>query len=335
MRVGKFFSLAFVLVFLVAMSSPASAVEVIKREQPAPAPNPITAPIEGAVAFLSTWWLPLLIIALVVIVLIFLWKWLKTQKEKNNIFLYDFNRTKMSCKIQSNPRRIKERPIWLFALVGTIGMCVIMEVIALATDNVASFLLGIWLFVGGIIGSFVLKFLRLLTHYDFIQIAGQHGTYIIGNYLGECFTSDGYKNFLCWNRRKYVFWKNEFIIKVNMNEKMRIELYDPDSKKRTYQEIDLPNDLLIEGRDNIIIKGEGLDTSGYYWYPVLMDKNGNIINTDLIAYARAKDVAITDMLYQQTEDFVKVQREAINLNPHVRYSNKVQGQSVDNTSGSS
>jgi len=296
------------------------------------------SPFEGIVSFIATWWLPLIIVAVVAIFLIWLFKWLKRQKEKRNIFLMDYNRTKNLCKHQANRKRIRYRSFWLYLLTGGIFFTVLMFVIAAVTDDIGAFFLAMIIFGISFIGSLLIRLGRFFAIYDVIQVAGRFGTKVIGYYLGECITSDGYKNILSWNSRKYIFWKNEFVVKVNLNKDWKIEQQvvdpaNPNIKKREIISFVLPNDLLIEGEDSIIIKGEGLDIAGYYYYPVLKDQDGNnIVNMDLVAYARARDVAILDTLYQQTEDFVRVQREAINLNPNVRYVSKTKGESVESSS---
>jgi hypothetical protein len=309
-----------------------SAVEVITRTQPqaaAPAGG-IMSPLENVIVFLQTWWLPLVIAAGVVVILIFIMRWWKAAKEKDNIFLRDFNRTLKLCQMSSNPKRIRKRAFWIYILAVGTFISVFMFVIAVVTDNVLTFQFASSVFVAGLVGSLVMKFSGFFAVFDTVQIVGRFGVKVIGYYLGDCITSDGYRNFLLWNSRKFVFWKNKFILKVNLNDKVRIESHegDGDTKKRVVKEIELPKDLIIEGDSVIAIKGEGVDKSGYFYYPLITDEKGNIINMDLIAFSRSRDVAMLDTLYQQTEDFSKVQRQAINMNPNVRYIMRTRGDTI-------
>lgn len=331
MGCGRNWLLATTLITLLLFSTATvSAVEVIKREKPVEQPKGILSPMQGVFDFVSAWWIPLLIIGICFIFGMWLFKWWKTQKEKENIFLLDYVRTKALCKHQANRKRIDEKPFWMYVLAVGIFISVLLFVIALITDDVPSFLLAIGAGMASIIASGFLKFSKFFAQYDILQIAGSFGNKIVGFYMGECITSDGYRNFLCWNRRKYIFWKNEFIIKVNLNKTCKIESFNSETKLREVIEYQLPDDLIIEGEDAIIVKGEGVDVSGYYYYPIMRDEvTGDIVNMDLIAFAKSRDVAMLDTLYQQTEDFVRVQREAINLNPNVRYVARTQGQSVE------
>jgi len=330
MRLGRSrLLLALIITFLLVSTVSVSAVEVIKREKPVEPPKGIMSPMQGVLDFVSAWWMPLLIGGGIFFILMYVLRWWKTQKEKANIFLLDYNRTKALCKHQANRKRINERAIWLYVLAVTIFVSVLLFVIALVTDDVPSFLLAIGAGIVGIFASAFLKLGKFFAQYDIVQVAGSFGTKIIGYYSGDCITSDGYRNFLCWNRRKFVFWKNEFIVKVNLNDDWKIETWNPQTEKREIRSFKLPNDLIIEGENAIILKGEGLDIAGYYYYPIMTDKNGNIVNMDLIAFSRSRDVAMLDTLYQQTEDFVRVQREAINLNPNVRYITRTRGESVE------
>ena len=306
----------------------ASAVEVIQREKPAPAAGGVMSPLQGVIDFLSTWWMPLLIIAGVVILLLWLMKWLKTKREKENIFLRDYNRTNELCHIGKNRKRIRQKPVWLFLLSASVFVSVLLLVVALVTDDAPAFMLAIGVFIGGAVISAVMKIAGLFAQYDVLVIAGRFGVKVIGSYLGECITADGNRNFLLWSSRKYFLWKNTFIIKVNMNDKIRLEVMDAVTKTRQIIEHEVPKDLILEGDSIIMVKGEGMDKAGYFFYPLIADDKGNIINMDLLAYARAKDVALIDTLYQQTEDFSKVQRQAINMNPNVRYIMRTKGDTI-------
>jgi len=336
MRLGVSAKLLFVIfcIFLLLPLS-VSAVEVIRREkqqQPAQSKG-ILSPMQAVLDFISAFWLPLLITGVIVFVLLYIIKWIKTQREKANVFLLDYNRTRALCRLHANKKRIKESKIWIYILAVGIFISVLLFVIALVTDDVPSFILALISGIGGLVVSGVFKFAGFFNRYDIVQIAGRFGNKIVGYYLGECITSDGFRNFLCWNRRKFLLWKNDFIIKVNLNKEWKIETRNPQTKQREVRTFTIPNDLIIEGEDAIIIKGEGLDVAGYYYYPILTDQNGDIVNMDLFAFAKARDVAMLDTLYQQTEDFVRVQREAINLNPHVRYIGKTRGESVEGAQG--
>ena len=255
-------------------------------------------------------------------------KWWNTKREQDNIFLRDFNRTVRSCFLQSNPKRIHKRAFWIYVLTICTFVSVLMFVIAVVTDDVPAFQLAIGVFMAGFVISFVLKFAGFLAHHDPLLVIGQFGAKFVGNYLGECTTSDGYQNYLLWNARKYVFWKNKFVLKVNRNDTYKIETVDPKTNKRTVVTHPLPKDLIIDGDSVIVVKGEGVDESGYYYYPLITDEKGNIVNMDLVAFSRARDVAMMDTMYQQTEDFSKVQRQAINMNPNVRYITRTKGDSI-------
>jgi len=300
------------------------AIEVIQRDKPAEQSAGNFGIIESLIGFVMTYWIVLIVAALAIVGLMLFLKWWKTVKERDNVFLRDYNRTTQLCKMQSNHKRIKERSIWAFVLGISIFVAVMFFVIALVLNDTSSFMLAIIVFIIGLTASALLKLTKFFAYHDIVQVIGQFGAKIIGSYLGECITSDGYKNFLLFNGRKYLFWKNSFIVKVNMNENLRIETKDAKGAK-VIKQYNLPKDLLIEGDSVVAIKGEGLDKAGYYYYPLIADEKGNIINMDLIAYTRSRDVALLDTLYQQTEDFANVQRQAVNLNPYVRFKLKSGG----------
>jgi len=314
-----------VLAFLF-LSTSAGAVEVIQRTQ-TPASTGNFGMINDMMAFMGANWIWFVVLAGIAIVVIFIWRWLNGVKEKNNIFLRYFKEVVRLCGLQRNRKRVRERLFWVIifgvgAFIGTL-----MLVIALVTDDVSAFTLSSSIFTVAVVGSAVLKFGHFFAHHDIIQIIGKFGVKSVGWYEGECITADGYKNFLISNGRKWLLWKNKFVLRVNLNEKHIIETRN-DQGKRELREYIIPKDNLIEGSDVIVVKGEGFDKANYFYYPLVSDEHGNIVNMDLIAFARAREVAMLDTLYQQTEDFARVQREAININPHVRYSLKTRGESV-------
>jgi len=314
-----------VLAFLF-FSASAGAVEVIQRTQ-TPASTGNFGMINDILGFIGANWIWFVVLAGIAIVVIFIWRWLNSVKEKNNIFLRYFKEVVRLCSLQRNRKRVRERMFWVVAF----GVCsfigTFMLVIALVTDDVSAFMLSSSIFIIGVIAGSALKFGHFMAHHDIIQVIGRFGVKSVGWYEGECITADGYKNFLISNGRKWLFWKNKFVLRVNLNEKHIIETRD-DKGKRELREYLIPKDNLIEGSDVIIVKGEGFDKANYFYYPLVADEHGNIVNMDLIAFARAREVAMLDTLYQQTEDFARVQREAININPHVRYNLKTRGESV-------
>lgn len=329
-RTVNLFVLTIIIVSLLA--STANAAEVIQRK-PADQTSSPSADASQATAFerlfitVNEWGVPLIVIGVLITIVMVVLKWWGGVKERDNVFLRDYNRTVQLCRMGANPKRIKPRSFWIYDLSISTFVSVTLIVVALVLDDAGAFQLGSLIFTVGLVSSFILKLSNLFTQYDPVMIVGSFGIKAIGSYLGECVTSDGYRNFLLWDSRKYIFWKNVFVVKVNLNDKFRIETVGKDNK-RTIEEISLPKDLIVEGDSAIAVKGEGLDKAGYFFYPLVRDEAGNIICMDLVAYARSKDVAMLDTLYQQTEDFSKVQRQAINMNPFVRFSQKTRGDTI-------
>lgn len=323
---SKFQAIIVSFLALMFLSTGAGAVEVISRTQ-TPASTGNFGMLNDMMAFMGANWIWFVVIAGIAIVVIFIWKWLNSVKEKNNIFLRYFKEVVRLCGLQRNRKRVRERLFWIIPFGVGSFLGTLMLVIALVTDDVTAFTLSSSIFIVGIVTGVVLKFGHFFAHHDILQVIGQFGVKSVGWYEGECITADGYKNFLISNGRKWLFWKNKFVLRVNLNEKHIIETRD-EKGKRELREYLIPKDNIIEGSDVIVIKGEGFDKANYFYYPLVSDKDGNIVNMDLIAFARAREVAMLDTLYQQTEDFARVQREAININPHVRYSLKTKGESV-------
>ena len=163
MGCGRSWILAVTLIFVFLLSTlSVSAVEVIKREKPLEAPTGnIMSPMQGVFDFLMAWWLPLLIVGILFIGMMWFLNWWKTQKEKENIFLLDYVRTKALCKHQANKKRVDEKPFWIYLLAFGIFISVLLFVIALITDDISSFLLAIGIGMVSLIVSGLLKFSKL------------------------------------------------------------------------------------------------------------------------------------------------------------------------------
>ena len=167
-----------------------------------------------------------------------------------------------------------------------------------------------------------------------IYMISDNGLIYLGKYLGEAITYDGYRNILLWKFKKwYLFWfpkkfdyfdiaKETFIVRCNMNKKYTVMEADQFSKEVKEMVMDLATDMLIRNGTTITIKGLGLERVNYFLYPILRDKNGNIIDKSLEVFDRERTPAIINTLYTLSEDFANISRELVNWNPNVRIHSK-------------
>jgi hypothetical protein len=109
-----------------------------------------------------------------------------------------------------------------------------------------------------------------------------------------------------------------------------VESKDEKSGKtvQTKKTITLPSVNIVKGNGAIILHCYGLQMKKYFTYPILINNDGTIIQDEAINFTRERDSVLTDTLYLQTIDFANVMREAINLNPSLRYVMKSDGKTL-------
>lgn len=176
------------------------------------------------------------------------------------------------------------------------------------------------------------------------------GLVLMGSYEGECIDKEGYHNILFsrikfglfgrWIRKILFFskplldllLKKHWIIRSNVNPvfKEKVINTDPNTGKKTMETktITLPSVKIVKGNGSLILHCYGLQMKKYFTYPILQNQDGSIIQDEAINFERERDSVLTDTLYEQTIDFANVMREAINLNPSLRYVVKTEGKTL-------
>jgi hypothetical protein len=167
-----------------------------------------------------------------------------------------------------------------------------------------------------------------------VYLIHDKGLKYLGKYLGECVTQDGYHNILLWKFKKwFLFWvpikidffnlvKEDYIVRCNMNKIYEYVTKNEETGEKKVHKLELTHDLVTKNEDKILIRGVGIERVRYFFYPVLRDKDGNVVNKKIEVFAREKSSALIDTMYNQVEDFANVSRELININPSVRYFTK-------------
>jgi hypothetical protein len=167
-----------------------------------------------------------------------------------------------------------------------------------------------------------------------VYLVGEKNLNYMGKYLGSAITQDGYINILLWkNKRWYLFWipifldffdlvKEDFIIRCNLNKLYKYKFRNQEGQEEI-KTIELDHDIVYKDGDKMIIRGVGIERVRYFFYPVLRDKDGNVVDKKLEVFARERDSALMETMYSQVEDFANVSRELINISPSVRYFQKV------------
>jgi hypothetical protein len=86
-------------------------------------------------------------------------------------------------------------------------------------------------------------------------------------------------------------------------------------------------DIVQFNENEILIYADSLSFAGHFLVPVLKTKEGKIIDLSMPVYSSMKEVAIHNYLYEQTDEFTKVAKKSMDINPNLRYEQKVRDSS--------
>ena len=177
------------------------------------------------------------------------------------------------------------------------------------------------------------------------------GLLLMGKYEGECVDKEGYHDVLFsrlkfgvlgkWLRRILFFTtpildlilKKYWIVRCNVNPIYKDKQVDASTKVTTVVDLTLPIPNITSGSGSLVIHCMGLQMKKYFTYPILQNVGGAMIQDETINFERERDSVLTNTLYEQTIDFANVMREAINLNPTLRYVIKTEGKSLPDQGG--
>jgi hypothetical protein len=192
----------------------------------------------------------------------------------------------------------------------------------------------------------------------------------MGEYEGECIDKEGFRDVMFSRLRfgaigglikKLTFWmfpltdlllKKYWIVRCNVNPvhvpaRRKVEAKPaspipptanspavaPAPAKEEVTDIVLPVPYITRGDDSLIIHCLGLQLKKYYTYPILVATDGMIIQDEGFNFDREKTAIISEVLYQQTIDYSNAMREAVNMNPSLRYVIKTDGKTLPDASG--
>jgi hypothetical protein len=148
----------------------------------------------------------------------------------------------------------------------------------------------------------------------------------IAYYRGDYVTPEG-NVLLALNFRDNKKW---FILPINDNlvitNKKEITIQVRNDKGKT-KEIEIKNlplakDIIQFNENEILIYAESIASEGQFHVPVLKTKEGKIIDLTMPIYQSLKEVVATELLYEQTDEFSKVMKKTIDMNPNLKYTIK-------------
>lgn len=144
---------------------------------------------------------------------------------------------------------------------------------------------------------------------DYVSNEGNH--YIALNLVGD---------------KKFFFYPITSLLVIPNKDTVSILKKDKDGKTAIEVLKNIPKaDNIIQFNTNeILLFAENLTQVGYFMFPVLRSQEGKIIDLSVPVYQMLKEVAMNEILYQQTSDFGILSKQASNLNPFLRTAQKLQ-----------
>jgi hypothetical protein len=123
---------------------------------------------------------------------------------------------------------------------------------------------------------------------------------------------DGYNRFIFFPITDLLIIPNKIEREIlQKDEKGRL-------KKITVSDIPKAEKIIQFNENEILIYAESVNRIGLFLIPVLKSKDGKIIDLSLPVFQSLKEVVIEDYLYEMTDEFSKVAKKSIDLNPHIR-----------------
>jgi len=158
-------------------------------------------------------------------------------------------------------------------------------------------------------------------------IAYHKGDYVTheGNVV-IAFYLDGHKTWL-------FFPKVELLVIPNRKEvTVKVKDYKTGKEKEIkYTNLPTAKDMVQFNEGEIILYCRSISNLGYFYIPVLEAKDGKVIDFSMPVYMALRDVVMEEFLFEQTDEFSKVAKKSIDLNPNLRYYMKAgdQSQSIE------
>ena len=129
--------------------------------------------------------------------------------------------------------------------------------------------------------------------------------------------------------KKWFFFPVTSLLIIPNKERAEIEQKDIQGNRKIVIVDGLPQakNIIQFNENEILIFAESLSNVGMFYVPVLKSENGKLIDLSLPVYKSLKDVALTEFLYEQTDEFSKIAKKSIDLNPNLRFLTKSQDSS--------
>jgi hypothetical protein len=126
------------------------------------------------------------------------------------------------------------------------------------------------------------------------------------------------------NKKFFIFPITDLLVIPN-KEKVKITRKNDKGKIEIITLDNLPQakDIVQFNENEILIYADSLSNVGMFYVPVLKTKDGKIIDLSLPVYQSLREVVLGDYLYEQTDEFTKIAKKSMDINPNLRYATKL------------
>ena len=94
-------------------------------------------------------------------------------------------------------------------------------------------------------------------------------------------------------------------------------------KIETFENLPQADDIIQFTETDIFLFIESISNTGMFYIPVMKSSTGKVVDLSLPTYASLKRVILSDYLYEQTDEFSKLAKKSMDINPNLRYQMKV------------
>jgi hypothetical protein len=126
--------------------------------------------------------------------------------------------------------------------------------------------------------------------------------------------------------KKFFFFPITDLLIIPNKENTALSQKDGKGKLIRIDNLPLAKDIIKFNDNEILVYADSISNIGAkgndFYVPVLTAKDGKIIDLSMPIYQSLKEVVIGDYLLDQSDEFVKVARKSIDMNPQLRYQVK-------------
>jgi len=266
--------------------------------------------------FVKFWWaVVVLIIFIAIIVLLY---YVFIVKRRKTVFETEKDRLLDQTMKSIDKRRTQSKQGIIMAIISGIFIMI-------------AGVLGIFTFFAGIMVMFMLGMIIYIIRYkdvgivrDLIILEHEKKNRILGYYLADSYSNDGYYNIVFFTKKDYLGNPIPELLKINTLDKYTYRGTDKKGKKGKKIKVDLPQGKFNNNGDCIIVYALDVEFQHGVWFPIYYDKKTkSVVYSKDIDYMRTRDnIVVEDYLPAQADLFSEAQRKAVGFNPYVRISQK-------------